>query len=187
MATRRWRRSGCRRRSCAWRPSWPRARQASCWRARAAHRRASVRGAAVGPADAGAVSRRAPGRSAGGLPADRAGRFSAELGMEPGEPLARLQQRILARDPTLLLGGARAATPRGRATRPHGCRSPPTRLVGRERGAERAGRAAGRPGRSAHHADRARAALARRGCWWSWPAAARRITRTARCSCGWSG
>ncbi len=29
--------------------------------------------------------------------------FAAELGLEPGEPLARLQQRILDRDPTLLV------------------------------------------------------------------------------------
>ena len=49
-------------------------------------------------------------------------RFSGELGMEPGEPLARLQQRILARDPTLLLGRAHPTRPRDH--RPHGCRSP---------------------------------------------------------------
>ena len=57
-------------------------------------------------------------------------RFAEELGMEPGEPLARLQQRILARDPTL----ARPApdsprSPRGPASN---LPRPPTRLVGRE-------------------------------------------------------
>ena len=48
-------------------------------------------------------------------------RFSAELGMEPGEPLTRLQQRVLAREPTLLLG---APTPAPAGHRDHGCRSP---------------------------------------------------------------
>jgi predicted ATPase/DNA-binding SARP family transcriptional activator len=56
-------------------------------------------------------------------------RFSAELGMEPGEPLTRLQQRILAREPTLLLQAPAptpARSPTSRLPRP------PTRLVGRE-------------------------------------------------------
>ena len=56
-------------------------------------------------------------------------RFSAELGMEPGEPLTRLQQRVLARDPTLLLGAPTATPPRSTASR---LPRPPTRLVGRE-------------------------------------------------------
>ncbi len=56
-------------------------------------------------------------------------RFSGELGMEPGEPLARLQQRMLARDPTLLL-----TAPTPTPARPPTSRlpQPPTRLVGRE-------------------------------------------------------
>jgi predicted ATPase/DNA-binding SARP family transcriptional activator len=56
-------------------------------------------------------------------------RFSAELGIEPGEPLTRLQQRVLERDPTLLRGTATAPTARSPATR---LPRPPTRLVGRE-------------------------------------------------------
>ena len=56
-------------------------------------------------------------------------RFSAELGMEPGEPLTRLQQRVLAREPTLLLG---APDPRARAVTGITAAAPPTRLVGRE-------------------------------------------------------
>jgi len=46
--------------------------------------------------------------------------------MEPGEPLTRLQQRVLARDPTLLLGAPAPA--RSLASR---LPRPPTRLVGR--------------------------------------------------------
>src|ERR1700733_10269954 len=58
-------------------------------------------------------------------------RFSSELGMEPGEPLARLQGRILAREPTLLLQ-APAPTPAPRAPASRLPQSP-TKLVGRER------------------------------------------------------
>ena len=56
-------------------------------------------------------------------------RFSAELGMEPGEPLKRLQQRLLSRDPALLLqapGPPPLRSPASQLPRP------PTRLVGRE-------------------------------------------------------
>jgi predicted ATPase/DNA-binding SARP family transcriptional activator len=56
-------------------------------------------------------------------------RFSGELGMEPGEPLARLQQRILARDPTLLLTAPTHTPARLPSSR---LPQPPTRLVGRE-------------------------------------------------------
>jgi predicted ATPase/DNA-binding SARP family transcriptional activator len=56
-------------------------------------------------------------------------RFSAELGMEPGEPLTRLQQRVLARDPTLLLQAPTPTPARSPASR---LPQPPTRLVGRE-------------------------------------------------------
>jgi DNA-binding SARP family transcriptional activator len=48
-------------------------------------------------------------------------RFSEELGMEPGEPLARLQQRMLARD-RRCCSGRPPARPRDR--RRHGCRNP---------------------------------------------------------------
>ena len=56
-------------------------------------------------------------------------RFSAELGMEPGEPLTRLQQRVLARDPALLLGASSTTPPQSPAS---WLPRPPTRLVGRE-------------------------------------------------------
>ena len=56
-------------------------------------------------------------------------RFSGELGMEPGEPLARLQQRVLARDPTLLLTAPTRTPARLSTSR---LPRPPTRLVGRE-------------------------------------------------------
>ncbi|MFZ0386761.1 MAG: BTAD domain-containing putative transcriptional regulator [Solirubrobacteraceae bacterium] len=55
-------------------------------------------------------------------------RFSAELGIEPGEPLTRLQQRVLERDPTLLLHAPTPTPPRSPASR---LPQPPTKLVGR--------------------------------------------------------
>jgi predicted ATPase/DNA-binding SARP family transcriptional activator len=57
-------------------------------------------------------------------------RFSAELGMEPGEPLTQLQQRVLARDPTLLLGAPTTAPAPARSPASR-LPQPPTRLVGR--------------------------------------------------------
>ncbi len=55
-------------------------------------------------------------------------RFSAELGMPPGEPLTRLQQRVLERDPTLLRQAPTATPPRSSTSR---LPQPPTRLIGR--------------------------------------------------------
>ncbi len=69
-------------------------------------------------------------------------RLAAELGLDPGEQLTRLQQRILEHDPTLIPAPAPAAPPApGRplapADAPAPARSklprPLTRLVGRER------------------------------------------------------
>jgi predicted ATPase/DNA-binding SARP family transcriptional activator len=56
-------------------------------------------------------------------------RFSAELGIEPGEPLTRLQQRVLSRDPTLLV---RVPTPAPMRSPASQLPRPPNRLVGRE-------------------------------------------------------
>ena len=71
--------------------------------------------------------------------------FAQELGLEPGEPLARLQQRILERDPALLPpepagepgpaadADSAAETPAGAAApAPSNLPRPLTRLVGRE-------------------------------------------------------
>jgi predicted ATPase/DNA-binding SARP family transcriptional activator len=61
-------------------------------------------------------------------------RFADELGLEPGEPLAQLQQRILERDPALLppaqtQAQAPGVTARAASNLPRS----PTRLIGRER------------------------------------------------------
>ena len=56
-------------------------------------------------------------------------RFSAELGMQPGEPLTQLQQQVLARDPALLGAAPIPGPARSPASR---LPRPPTRLVGRE-------------------------------------------------------
>jgi len=56
--------------------------------------------------------------------------FAGELGLEPGELLARLQQRILARDPALL---PHAEIPAPRRPAASNVPRPPTRLVGRDR------------------------------------------------------
>lgn len=64
--------------------------------------------------------------------------LASELGLEPGEPLTRLQQQILERDPALVPGEpAPAVTPGPAQPAPRGPRAsdvplPPTRLVGRE-------------------------------------------------------
>lgn len=55
-------------------------------------------------------------------------RFSAELGMEPGEPLLRLQQQILGREPSLAGNVSAPAT----APSPSQLPLPPTRLIGRD-------------------------------------------------------
>jgi predicted ATPase/DNA-binding SARP family transcriptional activator len=75
------------------------------------------------------------GRQADALDAYQRARrlFAAELGLEPGESLARLQARMLERDPTLLAPAepapaASRAPPRPRSNLPR----PLTRLVGRE-------------------------------------------------------
>jgi predicted ATPase/DNA-binding SARP family transcriptional activator len=72
------------------------------------------------------------GRQADALEAYQRARrlFSAELGLEPGEALARLQQRILDRDPTLL---PETPTSPGVARPASHLPRPLTRLVGRER------------------------------------------------------
>jgi predicted ATPase/DNA-binding SARP family transcriptional activator len=74
------------------------------------------------------------GRQADALDAYQRARrlFSTELGLEPGEPLTRLQQRILDRDAELEV--ASAVKPDRESPRPHRSNIPraPTRLVGRE-------------------------------------------------------
>ncbi len=72
------------------------------------------------------------GRQADALDAYQRARrlFAGELGLEPGEPLARLQQRILERDPTLVSQPqASAVTARPASNLPR----PLARIVGRER------------------------------------------------------
>jgi predicted ATPase/DNA-binding SARP family transcriptional activator len=54
--------------------------------------------------------------------------LSGDLGLEPGEQLARLQQRILDQDPALLLGAQAPTPPPPASSLPQ----PLTRLVGRE-------------------------------------------------------
>jgi predicted ATPase/DNA-binding SARP family transcriptional activator len=60
-------------------------------------------------------------------------RFAMELGLEPGEPLAQLQRRILERDPGLLRldEGAGAGEPPAATRQRPALPQPPTRLVGR--------------------------------------------------------
>jgi predicted ATPase/DNA-binding SARP family transcriptional activator len=73
------------------------------------------------------------GRQADALEAYQKARrlFAAELGLEPGEPLARLQRQILDRDLAL---GLDASPPVGRVERPaSNLPRAVTRLVGRER------------------------------------------------------
>jgi predicted ATPase/DNA-binding SARP family transcriptional activator len=62
-------------------------------------------------------------------------RFADELGLEPGEPLAQLQRRVLDRDPTLLVGDltAPASTTVAAVSAPFNVPQPPNRLVGRTR------------------------------------------------------
>ncbi|HTA13043.1 MAG TPA: BTAD domain-containing putative transcriptional regulator [Solirubrobacteraceae bacterium] len=83
------------------------------------------------------------GRQADALEAYQRARrlFAAELGLEPGEPLARLQQQILDRDPAVpaapagpgaVAGGADVVAPRPRSALPR----PASRLIGRERDLE---------------------------------------------------
>ena len=76
------------------------------------------------------------GRQADALDAYQRARraLAEELGLEPSEQLARLQQRILERDPTLLVEQP-AASPRQTqdpGVRPSNLPRPVTRLVGRE-------------------------------------------------------
>jgi predicted ATPase/DNA-binding SARP family transcriptional activator len=74
------------------------------------------------------------GRQADALEAYQRARrlFAAELGLEPGEPLVRLQQRILDRDPTLVpQAQAQGSIPPARPT--SNLPRPLSRLVGRER------------------------------------------------------
>ncbi|MFZ0042055.1 MAG: BTAD domain-containing putative transcriptional regulator, partial [Solirubrobacteraceae bacterium] len=81
------------------------------------------------------------GRQADALDAYQRARrlFSSELGLEPGEPLAQLQQRILERDPTLVTGtqtqtkAQEQAQPDAAPAAQSSLPRPPTRLVGRER------------------------------------------------------
>jgi predicted ATPase/DNA-binding SARP family transcriptional activator len=81
------------------------------------------------------------GRRADALDAYQRARllFAGELGLEPGEELSRLQQRILADDPTLARQpeAAVATSPPPAARAPEGPASKlprsPTRLLGRER------------------------------------------------------
>jgi DNA-binding SARP family transcriptional activator len=80
-------------------------------------------------------------------------RFSSELGMEPGEPLPRLQQRILAREPALLLEVPAAPSARPPASR---LPQPQTRLLGRAPELATLDRHDRRAGRPADHADRTR-------------------------------
>jgi predicted ATPase/DNA-binding SARP family transcriptional activator len=85
------------------------------------------------------------GRQADALEAYQRARrlFAAELGLEPGAPLARLQQQILDRDPATAPAAAEAAAvpsdapppPRPRSALP----SPLSRLIGRERDLEALG------------------------------------------------
>jgi len=56
-------------------------------------------------------------------------RFASELGLDPGEQLARLQQRILDRDPALLPGTPEPAAPRRTGS---DLPRPLTKLIGRE-------------------------------------------------------
>jgi predicted ATPase len=84
------------------------------------------------------------GRSADALEAYQRARrlFAAELGLEPGEPLARLQQQILDRDPATAAPTAadgvpprpqsEGVSPRPRSALPR----PASRLIGRERDLE---------------------------------------------------
>jgi predicted ATPase/DNA-binding SARP family transcriptional activator len=86
------------------------------------------------------------GRQADALEAYQRARrlLAAELGLEPGEPLARLQQKILDRDPAtsspavadpVVSEGPDPAPPRSRAALPR----PLSRLIGRERDLEALG------------------------------------------------
>jgi predicted ATPase/DNA-binding SARP family transcriptional activator len=62
-------------------------------------------------------------------------RFVVELGLEPGEPLAQLQRRVLERDPALLVPAPASSAPARPAARgaPFDVPHPATRLVGRAR------------------------------------------------------
>ncbi len=72
------------------------------------------------------------GRQADALEAYQRARrlFAEELGLEPSEPLVRLQQRILDRDPGLVAEPQPSVAPRRSGSN---LPRPPTRLVGRER------------------------------------------------------
>jgi len=76
------------------------------------------------------------GRQADALEAYQRARrlFAEELGLEPGEQLARLQQQILERDPALTAPEAPASSaPTARSAPASNVPRPVTRLVGRER------------------------------------------------------
>ena len=76
------------------------------------------------------------GRQADALEAFQRARrvLSSELGLEPGEPLVRLQQQILARDETLHAGteARPGPSPASAPSPPSNLPRAPTRLVGRE-------------------------------------------------------
>jgi predicted ATPase/DNA-binding SARP family transcriptional activator len=59
--------------------------------------------------------------------------LAGELGLEPGEPLSRLQQQMLDRDPALLLQNGSPAPASGAVRAGSNLPRPVTRLVGRDR------------------------------------------------------